>query len=127
MHGIGVSPGKPTALGIVNNVPVVCLPGYPVAGLIALYLFVHPGIRKLAAIPELPELILKRRLVAKISSKIGYVGFVRVVFEGDKVRPLVGAGAGILSSVAKADGYVLVPEHIEGYEEGEEVDVFLIE
>jgi molybdopterin molybdotransferase len=127
VHGIGVSPGKPTALGIVNNVPVVCLPGYPVAGLIALYLFVHPGIRKLAAIPELPELILKRRLVAKISSKIGYVGFVRVVFEGDKVRPLVGAGAGILSSVAKADGYVLVPEHIEGYEEGEEVDVFLIE
>jgi molybdopterin molybdotransferase len=127
VHGIGVSPGKPTALGIINNVPVVCLPGYPVAGLIALYLFVHPGIRKLAAIPELPELILKRRLVAKISSKIGYVGFVRVVFEGDKVRPLVGAGAGILSSVAKADGYVLVPEHIEGYEEGEEVDVFLIE
>ncbi len=127
VHGIGVSPGKPTALGIVNNVPVVCLPGYPVAGLIALYLFVHPGIRKLAAIPELPELILKRRLVAKISSKIGYVGFVRVVFEGDKVRPLVGAGAGILSSVAKADGYVLVPENLEGYAEGEEVDVFLIE
>ena len=127
LHGIGVSPGKPTALGIVNNVPVVCLPGYPVAGLIALYLFVHPGIRKLAAIPELPELILKRRLVAKISSKIGYVGFVRVVFEGDKVRPLVGAGAGILSSVAKADGYVLVPENLEGYAEGEEVDVFLIE
>lgn len=127
VHGIGVSPGKPTALGIVNNVPVVCLPGYPVAGLIALYLFVHPGIRKLAAIPELPELILKRRLVAKISSKIGYVGFVRVVFEGDKVCPLVGAGAGILSSVAKADGYVLVPENLEGYAEGEEVDVFLIE
>lgn len=127
LHGIGVSPGKPTALGIVNNVPVVCLPGYPVAGLIALYLFVHPGIRKLTAIPELPELILKRRLVAKISSKIGYVGFVRVVFEGDKVRPLVGAGAGILSSVAKADGYVLVPENLEGYAEGEEVDVFLIE
>lgn len=127
VHGIGVSPGKPTALGIVNNVPIVCLPGYPVAGLIALYLFVHPGIRKLAAIPELPELILKRRLVAKISSKIGYVGFVRVVFEGDKVCPLVGAGAGILSSVAKADGYVLVPENLEGYAEGEEVDVFLIE
>jgi len=127
VHGIGVSPGKPAAIGVINNVPVVCLPGYPVAGLVALYLFVRPGIRKLAAIPEIPELILKRRLAAKVSSKIGYVNFIRVVFEGEKVRPLTGAGAGVLSSVAKADGYVLVPENIEGYDEGEEVDVFLIE
>lgn len=127
VHGIGASPGKPAAFGIINSVPVVCLPGYPVAGLVALYFFVRPGIRKLAAIPEVPELILKRCLAAKISSKIGYVNFIRVVFEGDKVRPLTGAGAGVLSSVAKADGYVLVPEDIEGYDEGEEVDVFLIE
>ena len=127
VHGIGASPGKPAALGVINNVPVVCLPGYPVAGLVALYFFVRPGIRKLASIPKVPELILKRRLAAKISSKIGYVNFVRVVFEGDRVRPLAGAGAGVLSSVAKADGFVLVPENVEGYEEGEEVDVFLIE
>jgi molybdopterin molybdotransferase len=127
VHGIAVTPGKPAALGIINKVPVVCLPGYPVAAIVALYFFVRPGIRKLAAIPEIPELILKRRLAAKISSKIGYVNFIRVVFEGDKVRPLIGAKAGALSSVAKADGYVLVPENIEGYDEGEEVDVFLID
>lgn len=127
VHGIGASPGKPAALGIINDVPVVCLPGYPVAGLVALYFFVRPGIRKLAAIPKVPELILKRRLAAKISSKIGYVNFIRVIFEEDRVRPLTGARAGILSSVAKADGFVLVPENVEGYEEGEEVDVFLIE
>jgi len=127
VHGIGASPGKPAALGIINDVPVVCLPGYPVAGLVALYFFVRPGIRKLAAIPKVPELILKRCLAAKISSKIGYVNFIRVIFEEDRVRPLTGAGAGVLSSVAKADGFVLVPENVEGYEEGEEVDVFLIE
>lgn len=127
VHGIGVIPGKPSALGIISNVPVVCLPGYPVAGLVSLYFFVRPGIRKLAAIPEIPEPILKKRLAAKISSKIGYVNFVRVVFEGDKVRPLTGNGDRVLTSVAKADGYVLVPENVEGYEEGEEVDVFLIE
>lgn len=127
VHGIGVIPGKPSALGIINNIPVVCLPGYPVAGLVSLYFFVRPGIRKLATIPEIPEPIFKKRLAAKISSKIGYVSFVRVVFEGDKVRPLTGNGDRVLTSVAKADGYVLVPENVEGYEEGEEVDVFLIE
>jgi len=127
VHGVGIIPGKPTALGIIDRTPVVCLPGYPVAGLVALYFFVRPGIRKLGSIPEVPEIVLRKRLAAKISSKIGYVNFIRVVFEGDRVRPLMGAGAGVLSSVARADGYVLVPEHVEGYEEGQEVDVFLIE
>ncbi|MDI9395997.1 MAG: molybdopterin molybdotransferase MoeA [Euryarchaeota archaeon] len=126
VHGIAVNPGKPAALGVIGKTPVVCLPGNPVAGLLALYFFVRPGIRKLGSIPELPVVVLRKRLAAKISSKIGYVNFIQVVFEGDKVRPLTGK-AEILSSVAKADGYVLVPEHIEGYEEGQEVDVFLIE
>lgn len=127
VHGIGISPGKPTALGIIDDIPVVCLPGFPVAGLVALYFFVRPGVRKLASIPEVPELILKRRLAAKISSRIGYINFIRVVFEGDRVRPLAGAKDGALSSVSRADGFVLVPENVEGYEEGEEVEVFLIE
>jgi molybdopterin molybdotransferase len=127
VHGIGISPGKPTALGIINNVPVVCLPGFPVAGLVALYFFVRPGIQKLASLPEVPRLILKRRLATKISSKIGYIDFIRVVFEGDRVRPLAGAKSGALSSISKADGFVLVPENMEGYEAGEEVDVYYIE
>lgn len=127
VHGIAVSPGKPTAFGIIDNIPIVCLPGYPVAEVIALYLFVHPGIRRLASIPDFPKLLLKKTLATKISSKIGYVNFIRVVFEGDRVRPLTGAKAGALSSVSKADGFVLVPQNVEGYEEGEEVDVFLIE
>ncbi|MGB9928073.1 MAG: molybdopterin molybdotransferase MoeA [Methanosarcina sp.] len=127
VHGIGVSPGKPAALGIINKTPVICLPGYPVAGLVILYFFARSGIRKLGVIPEIPEICMKKQLAAKISSKIGYINFIRVVFEGDKVRPLTGAGAGVLSSVAKADGFVLVPEDVEGYEEGEYVDVYLIE
>ncbi|NLO31303.1 MAG: molybdopterin molybdenumtransferase MoeA, partial [Methanosarcina mazei] len=126
VHGVAVSPGKPAALGVIGKTPLVCLPGYPVAGLVALYFFVRPGIRKLGSIPKAPEFVFRKRLAAKISSKIGYVNFVRVVFDGDKVRPLTGK-AGVLSSVAKADGYVLVPENIEGYEDGQEVDVFLIE
>jgi molybdopterin molybdotransferase len=127
VHGIAISPGKPTALGIINTVPVVCLPGYPVAGIVALYFFVRAGIRRLASIPDAPEIILKRRLAKKISSKIGYVNFIRVILKGDRAYPLTGAKGGALSSVTKADGFVLVPENVEGYEEGEEVEVFLIE
>lgn len=127
VHGVAVSPGKPAALGFISKTPVICLPGYPVAGLVILYFFARPGIRKLGSIPEVPVPVLRKRLAAKISSKIGYINFIRVVFEGDRVRPLTGAKSGALSSAAKADGYVLVPEHIEGYEEGQEVDVYPIE
>lgn len=127
VHGVAISPGKPAALGVIGKIPIVCLPGYPIAGLVALYFFVRPGIRKLGLIHEVPVPVLRKRLVAKISSKIGYINFIRVVFEGDRIRPLTGAKSGALSSAAKADGYVLVPEHIEGYEEGQEVDVYPIE
>ncbi|RQD92388.1 molybdopterin molybdenumtransferase MoeA, partial [Methanosalsum natronophilum] len=47
VHGIGISPGKPTALGSFNDIPVICLPGYPAAGLITLFEFAAPAIKKL--------------------------------------------------------------------------------
>jgi molybdopterin molybdotransferase len=37
------------------------------------------------------------------------------------------SGAGILSSVARSDGFVLVSEAKEGLEAGETVDVFIFE
>jgi len=49
------------------------------------------------------------------------------VLEGDSAHPLMTAGAGILSSIAKADGFVIIPENVEGCEEESEVDVVLIE
>ena len=44
VHGVRLQPGKPTAFGVVSGTPVVCLPGYPVAALSDLYLFVRPGV-----------------------------------------------------------------------------------
>ena len=41
--------------------------------------------------------------------------------------PIMTSGAGILSSVARADGFVIVPEELEGIEAGEMVEVTLIE
>lgn len=127
VQGIKVSPGKPTVLGIVDQKPVVCLPGYPVAGFVALYFLVRPVIKRLASIASPNECVLRKRLATKITSKKGYANFICVFFEGDKAHPFTGAKAGSLSTVAKADGFVLVPENVEVYDEGEEVDVFLLE
>ncbi len=126
-HGIGISPGKPTALGIIKGKPVVCMPGYPVAGIVALYWFARPALRKLGHSPDEPERTIRAVLTEKIPGRTGYKTFARVKLDNGKALPLATTGAGILSSVSKADGFVIIPENIEGYSAGEEVEVVLIE
>jgi molybdopterin molybdotransferase len=135
VHGVGISPGKPTALGIINGKPVVCMPGYPVAGIVALYFFARAALRRLGHIPDAPEMTFKVILSEKIPGRTGYKTFARVKIEtpylngNNKVRafPLATSGAGILSSVSKAGGFVIIPENVEGYGKDDEVEVVMIE
>ncbi len=126
VHGVAISPGKPTALGIINGKPVVCMPGYPVAGMVALYFFVKPALFRLGNLSEVTKKI-HAIIEEKIASKVGYKTFARVKLKDGKAIPLATSGAGILSSVSKADGFVIIPENIEGYAKGEVVEVVLIE
>lgn len=126
VHGVRVQPGKPTALGVVEGVPVACLPGYPVAALSALYLFVRPAIKKMAHLPDSVP-VKCARLARKIASRPGYLSIVRVTLKDEQAMPIMSSGAGILSSVARADGLVIVPEELEGLEAGETVNVEMIE
>ncbi|MCG7850834.1 MAG: molybdopterin molybdotransferase MoeA [ANME-2 cluster archaeon] len=123
VHGVAISPGKPTALGVVEGKPILCMPGYPVAGLVALLVFGIPALQKLGHIPPRPETVVSLPLKEKITSRQGYQTYVRVRITDGSVEPVMASGAGILSSVAKADGYVVVPPNIEGYGVGTEVDV----
>jgi len=126
VHGVRVQPGKPTAFGVVAGKPVVCLPGYPVAALFDLYLFVRPALQKIARRSDaLPK--VSARLARKIPSRPGYLSLVRVALKEGQAEPIMISGAGILSSVARADGFVVVPEQQEGLEAGENVEVMLFE
>lgn len=123
-HGFRLTPGKPTALGFVDSVPVVCLSGYPVAALSALYLFVRPIVKRLAHLADKPRQI-SAILAGKIPSRPGYLTVARVALSGGMAEPVMTSGAGILSSVTRSDGFVIVPEEREGMEAGEIVDVNL--
>ena len=126
VHGVRIQPGKPTAFGCVQDKPVVCLPGYPVAALADLYMFVRPALKKLAHLNDaVPKTTVK--LARKIASKTGYLSIVRVKIDGEMAMPIMTSGAGILSSVARADGFVIVLEELEGIEAGEMVEVVLFE
>lgn len=137
VHGVGLSPGKPAALGMIDTInktagktealPVLSLPGYPVACLIALFEFGRPAISKLARIPLMPDRLMRARLGAKIASKIGYLTYTRVQVTGGAAHPVMTSGAGILSSVTGSNGFVVIREELEGLDEGDEADVIWIE
>jgi len=126
IHGLRITPGKPTALGLTGVIPVICLPGYPVAAMAALYLLVRPALKRMAHLDERQETVAAR-LAGKIISRPGYLTLARVSLKGDLAVPIMTSGAGILSSVARADGIVMIPEESEGVEAGETVEVMLIE
>ena len=126
VHGVRLQPGKPTAFGVVGGIPIICLPGYPVAALSDLYLFVRPALQKIARRAD-KETKINVKLARKIPSRPGYLSMVRVALKNGEAEPIMISGAGILSSVARADGFVIVPEELEGFEQGENVEVHLFE
>jgi len=84
-------------------------------------------LRKLGNMPTEFDTTVHAVLSEKIVSRTGYKTFARVRIENGKAVPLATSGAGILSSVSKADGFVVIPENIEGYDKGETVEVELID
>ena len=130
VHGVDIKPGHPVGFGRVAETPVLLLPGYPVSSLVNAVQFLRPAIAWLAGgqPPELPA--LQATLTEKLPSSPGERTFARVHFEdrgkGEPplaATPLRAGGAGVMSSVAFADGWVVVPESLEGIPEGEVVSV----
>jgi len=130
VHGISMRPGMPTGLGVVNRKPVILLPGNPVAAMIAFEVFVKPLILRLMEAQEELTPKIMGRLTRRIASVQGFRTFnrVRVRRSGNQlsVEPIRLTGSGILTSMTKANGILVIPEDVEGYEAGEEVEVSLL-
>lgn len=122
IHGVAVQPGKPVALALVEETPVIALPGYPVAALADAYFFLKSLVQHLTG-AKLEDKTSTVRLARKISSKLGRLSLVRVKVEKDGAKPIRVAGSGVLSSVTRSDGFVLVPEDSEGIAAGETVEL----
>ncbi len=139
VHGVSVKPGKPLIIGVVGTahgqVPVFGLPGHPVAVNICFELFVKPILTRLRGeVPHpalegmLPHRMVKARLARSIASSPGREDHVRVTLEkkddGLWARPVFGA-SGLINTLVKAVGTVVVPINKIGIEAGEEVEVRL--
>ncbi|PGF16399.1 molybdopterin molybdenumtransferase MoeA [Natrinema sp. CBA1119] len=135
VHGVGLKPGHPVCLGVVQDTPVLALPGYPVACIVNAVQFLRPTLRWLEGTEPASHPTRRARLERKIPSEPGTRTFARVKLEDrdadglgpDEPRyeaiPTRASGSGVLSSVALADGWVVVDDDREGIPAGETVSV----
>ncbi len=129
VHGVTVMPGKPTLLAAVSGRPVVGIPGYPVSAVVSFREFVRPLLYRMVGVlapqPEKIEAVVGR----KLPSKPGLEEHVRVILgnvRGRVVALPLAAGAGMMTSLVRADGILRIAADISGYSEGERVEVELL-
>ncbi|MFB6079184.1 MAG: gephyrin-like molybdotransferase Glp [Halarchaeum sp.] len=125
-HGVALRPGHPVAAGVVDDTPVICLPGYPVACIVNAVQFLRPTLKRAGGMPVPAFPSVEAELSGKLRSEPGVRTYARVSLdesENPVAEPVHTSGAGVLSSVALADGWVVVPESVEGYAAGETVTV----
>jgi molybdopterin biosynthesis enzyme len=119
----------PTALGVLERKPVFVLSGNPVAAVFGFEVFVRPTIFKLLGVHnELRswvEAVLVRRVAGALGRRV-YLRVKAVERKGELLAdPVLAKGSGLLSSLTKANGYVVISEDREGLEKGEKVTVHL--
>ena len=128
-HGIAMKPGKPAILGCQGAKPILGVPGYPVSGIIVIEQLLKPLVDHWLKAPAQQNQYAKAILTRPVVSGLKYEEFVRVRmgYVGDKLMasPL-NRGSGVVSSFMKADGILEVPQGLEGFEAGAEVNVRLL-
>jgi molybdenum cofactor synthesis domain-containing protein len=107
-HGLRVKPGKPTLFGEVEGTPVFGMPGYSTSCLNNAYVFLVPALRVIAGLPPQED----RTVMAKLSRAVKGDGereqFYSVRVEGGEAVPVF-KQSGDITSMAYANGYIIIP------------------
>ncbi len=128
VHGISISPGKPTILAKSGNKPVWGLPGHVVSAMVVFEVVTRPFLEAMAGAPS--EFATRMRIPAVLSRNVasaqGRVDYIRVrLVETDgkwTAEPVLGK-SGMINTMVKADGLVEVGRNTEGLDRGTLVHV----
>jgi putative molybdopterin biosynthesis protein len=124
VHGIDVMPGKPSILGVVDGKLVVGAPGYPVSAVVCFEELLIPLLSWLGRKTPPARPTVEVELSRKTPSKLGTEELVRLAIGrvGDKyVATPLGRGAGMLTTLIRAQGVTRIPIDSEGVEAGSPV------
>jgi molybdopterin molybdotransferase len=128
VHGISISPGKPTILARSGPKALWGLPGHVVSAMVVFAVVVRPFIEHIGGLADESRLrpLLRARLSRNVSSAQGRVDFIRVKLTYKEgilwANPILGK-SGLINTMVKADGLIRVGINTEGLDEGSEVEV----
>ena len=132
VHGISISPGKPTILATSGGKPVWGLPGHAVSAMVVMTAVVRPFIDRLAGLDSSGYLdaTVTARLTRNLASAQGRVDYVRVrLHRGPggvlEAEPILGK-SGLIRTMVEADGLLAIEQHSEGLDAGTMVSVRLV-
>lgn len=140
VHGVAVRPGHPVILGLIRvtggdgiqeikpMIPIIGVPGYPVSAALTGEIFVEPLLSRWLGRPQTETNQVTATLTRKVNSPPGDDDYLRVVVgrvgENLLAAPL-SRGAGVISSLVRADGVVILPRGSQGEPAGAKVTVHL--
>jgi molybdopterin molybdotransferase len=133
MHfwSLNMKPGRPLAFGVIGGVPLLGLPGNPVAAMISTELFGRPALLKMQGFTDWSRPTVRARLTHPIARKDGRRHYLRVRLQETEAgyeAALTGdQGSGILNSLVQADGLAVIPEDRDHLPAGAEVEVVLLD
>lgn len=140
VHGVAVRPGHPVILGLLeinrqskienrkSSIPIIGVPGYPVSAALTGEIFVEPLLARWQEQRPYQPQTLTATLTRKLNSHTGDDDFVRVAVgevNGRFVTTPISRGAGVITSLVRADGIVRIPRFSEGEDAGSSVTVHL--
>ncbi len=133
VHGVSVSPGKPTIIGTIQEKPIVGLPGHVSSALVVAHIFMERLLLNLRgekrSVPQKGRAV-EARISRNVESAPGRDDYIRVKLiqgaEGLVAEPLFGK-SGLISPLVEADGLVCIPRNLEGLYEGDKVTVTLFD
>ncbi len=131
-RGVKVQPGRVTSMGVVDGKAIVMLPGHVQSTLVGFYVLLLPLIRLMSGLPPAvphPTLkaVMSRELVVKEFASFERVRFVRVAkAAGDYVAEPVLGDSSLISVVARANSFIIIPKGKTIVERGENVSVHLL-
>lgn len=125
---IAMRPGRPLAFGRIGSAWFFGLPGNPVSVMATFHQIVQPVLQRLMGLAERPPLTLKARLLEPLRKKPGRTEFSRGILGTDAdgqltVRGVGRQGSGILTSMTRADCFIVLEQQAGSQEAGSTVSV----
>ncbi|MBP1739739.1 MAG: moaE [Deltaproteobacteria bacterium] len=129
VHGISISPGKPTIIARKGATAVFGLPGHTASAMVVAEVFLAPFLARLGGETTFGQRLQNRvpaRLSRNIESASGRDDFIRVRLiqkDGEWIAEPIFGKSGLISTLVEADGLLRIDRNTEGLYQGQQVEV----